>query len=458
MTDQDPLDDRLGSYLRQRSDVPPPDDLITSALAMRQPESRRTGARFRVAVGAFAVVAAVLIIGSRVLAPSIDLAGPQATAGPMLPTQSPSPIASATPAFPTNVLGLAVHTVPQARALIADGAHAGRAIAVAGWWSAGVLAISCPVPIEYIAAIEDYCGVSALVADDTPVSHITQTGNSTSFFFKAPDGALQPKVVADTAGGGEPASNMGTMEENPPQPVVVIGHAGDARALQCRPEKRSECNGYFVLDAFAWVDGRTISSAWGQPDAKATLSPAAAQAAALAALPSGSMLLSIGLWTSDQSDGLDPRLPLNSPPYVSSYWFARAWTGSLDSEGTAAETLVTVGDGPAKTSAWKATIPATNDQGVLRFARAGDFQDDTGIAVVGADGGVPFSTRLQPYGTVPAALVPGSYNLVSWTGQSADPAPSAAACRLSLTVSPGTDQSLTIDWSTNGACSIAPSP
>ena len=458
MTDQDPFDDRLRGYLRQRSDVPPPDDLVANALARRQLEPRRTGSRFRVLFGVFAVVVAVLIIGSRVLAPFINLAGPQATAGPMLPTPSPSAIASATPAFPTSVLGFPVHTVPQARALIADGAHAGRAIAVAGWWSASAEAMSCPAAIEYTSAIENYCGLSALAADDTQVSHMTQTGNAMSFSFKAPDGALQPKVVSDTAGGGQPSANIGDLDQIPPQPVVVIGHTGDARALQCTAPQRADCDGDFVLDAFAWVDGRTISPVWNVADTAMKLSPAAAHAAALAALPPGSTVLSIGPWTSDQSDGLDPRLTLNVPANVSSYWFARASTGSLDSDGTTAETLVVVDDATGKTSTLPAAVPSGDQPAVLRFERTGDFQDETFIAVKQLDSHTPFSTQLQFYSTVPAVLGAGNYTVISWSGAGGLPAPSDAACRLSLAVSPGSDQSLTIDWATNGTCSITASP
>ena len=201
----------------------------------------RAGGRAGVAFGVFAIALAVLVIGDLILRPLFPPPPGPETGTPMI--QSPSPIASATPAFPTSVLGLPVHTVPQARALIADGAHTGRAIAVAGWWSASALAMSCPAPSEYTPAIEDYCGLSALAADATQVSHITQSGNVMSFSFNVPDGALQPKVVPDTAGSGQPSANIGDLDRNTPQPVVAIGHAGDARAVQCTAAQRSDCNG-----------------------------------------------------------------------------------------------------------------------------------------------------------------------------------------------------------------------
>ena len=45
-----------------------------------------------------------------------------------------------------------------------------------------------------------------------------------------------------------------------PDPIVVIGHFGDARSFQCIPTDEALCEGQFVADSIAWADGHAVPS------------------------------------------------------------------------------------------------------------------------------------------------------------------------------------------------------
>ena len=158
--------------------------------------------------------------------------------------QSPSPDgAPPGPAgFPATVGGMPVVSVAQAATLLDAGNLDGRAIAVAGYYFS--VAMPCPAPQGYVGPLEGWCRRVAF-ADDAAGATMCTYGADAMECHAPPSGVrLAPWFVPETSG---PLPQL----EHAPVPLVLVGHADDARQLQCSPETQAECADAFVVDRVA---------------------------------------------------------------------------------------------------------------------------------------------------------------------------------------------------------------
>lgn len=417
MTDQDPLDDRLRSYLRARADVPTPDGLLESAQATARPAQRAWWSWPRIAFALVAVMVAAVLIGTRVFnEPNHVAVAPSPSSGPVI-GRSPAASAQVLPdatlqanGFPDTVLGLPVISVATARSLIAGGQHQGRAMAVGGWWSAGIFALGCPAPIVYMSDVQGYCSQTALAPTDANVTRSSQA-------FVAPLDALLPREVSETAGDREPWKGIESdaPERLQPQRVVLIGHVGDPRAWMCTAETFQSCRSEFVVDAFAWVEGRSIDAWNDHGGGPWNLSVQAARTAVATAVADG-RTATLSVWTADEFPGVDPRIGVDP----GTFWIARVVVGAPDPQGTAQLVEVLIDDATGAVRTLPMSFVPGTEPGEVQFLADGDFfhQDgqlsDLHAAIMDAAGKRLAQTYLQSLDNTPAVLPAGDYGVVSW--------------------------------------------
>lgn len=378
--------------------------------------------------------------------------GPAAAVSPSAPEES---LAAA--GFPSAILGLPVRTVAEARQLMAGGGINGRAIAVGGWWSQPVLAQTCPAPMVYVTPIEGYCRHTALAGTPAQVDSYTQWDNGSSESFMPPDDALQPRLVSETAGIQalwEGVTDLDSADRQMPQRVVIIGHVGDPRMWQCIPQSRHSCETAFVVDRFAWVEGRSVEPAVdhggppprGGDDALATIS---------AALPPGSVILTFGAWMARDAHSLDPRFHASQ---VGRFWFARAIVGVPDAAGTAALTEVVMPDATGRAELLDVAPPPDEIPATVPFV-VSNFPRRTRVAIERLDGSVVYLQPLQRWWTPPAVLPAGDYQILVWQGRARPTPPpiDSVSCSATLHVGPGQSVPITISFD-DGNCTIGPTP
>jgi hypothetical protein len=473
MSARDPFDDQLRAYLDGRAAVPIPPDLVVDAEAAGRSRSNRSRPQLRLALGIGAVVVAVLLVASRVLyLPSPAAPLPTSAAAASAPavaagsSSTPSPTLAdpslAANGFPSQVLGLPVISVADARALISGGQHQGRAMAIGGWWSEATLAMSCPAPIVFKSAVEGYCSQTALAPTDAQIDHYQHSGNSSSESFQAPDDSLRAREVSETAGWREPWKDVSddAAARQRPQRVVVIGHVGDPRAWQCVADAFASCQKEFVIDAFAWVEGRSVD-AWndrGGPEPHLTV--AQARAAVHASVPDG-RLVTISYGDDSYALELDPRIA----PGSGGFWLARSIAGAVDGDGTTRLVEVLVDDQSGDARTLEMSFAPGSEPGSVQFVADGTFFKGLGelptlyVAILDPAGGRLREASLWYLGSTPAVLPEGDYSVVSWSGDPtsrvASPTqPPRPTCRGSVHVVANTIVSVRIFWDSDLTCQI----
>lgn len=466
MTPQDPSDDRLRDYLDQRANIPIPPDLLSGLDLPSSRWARLRQHRLRLVAGLAATALAVILVVAVLPLALMGGRQPSASAGSGSPAGAPPPSLVATDSpgatgltaagFPAEVLGLPVLSVAQTRQVIADRAPASRAIAIGGWWSKSMRVVRCLAQPVYTPVIQSRCGPETSLSDsDAQVVHFSESGNSTSESFDPPADALRPRVVPETAGQGEPwASVTDVAVRQRPQRVVVIGHVGDPRAMLCAPESREACDRELVVDAFAWVEGRSIGPFVDSGGPAPTLVAAQAIAAVERALP-GSRLVTISPWTTEVYGDLDPRISDGE----SRFWFARVIAGDAGPEGTAPLTAAYVDDAGAEVGLLPLVPDPSSQLAVVHLRAPGAVTPDASVAFQGpeprTDGTAEYLASVR-LGQKPATLKPGTYRIVYWAdpAQYLPPEPGAADCEQQLTVSAGDVVMVSVEWTSSNVCRI----
>jgi hypothetical protein len=461
----DPLDDRLHAYLSARAALDVPEDLLASLRRPARPRrwgfSRPLGAR----LGLLGSVAVVIVVVALLVA-SFPFGNGGPTPVPASGTSSRPPFDSelASAGFPSIVLGIPVLSVAQARVLIADGAHGGRAMAVGGWWSQATQQMGCPRPMQFQSPVQGYCSLTALAPTDAVIDDYQHSGNGSSEGFNPPGDAILGRLVAETAGSDVPWSgvSMDDPRRQQPQRVVVIGHVGDPRAWMCAPETIASCRKEFVIDAFAWVEGQSVDAFndRGGPPASLTRD----QARTIIA-PAGT-LVTFSPWPVDEGTDLDPRIGPDWPG-SGEFWLARVIAGPPDSQGTAPLLEVLVDDATAAARTLPMAVAPGTEPASVQFTATGDFFQQNGqlpslyAAVIDGETGSKRAaqTYLQPLWNTPAVLGAGTYRVISWSGDpnSTDPAPSPpprVPCGARLDVASGDLVTVTITWAGDGSCTM----
>lgn len=327
-------DERVRRYLRSRADVPVPDDLRwPSAADSRRPMTALSSSVRWAGLAAAVVVAAVVIRVAVVSAPSPDGTGLDPTGPPA------SALASATTPvggeFPSSVAGMPVVSVAQAVEFLQGGDLDGRAVAVAGYFFQAVP--SCPAPMRYIGPLEDWCRFVAFTDDVASATLCTYTDNSAT--CRPPSGThLAPFLVSETSGALPPAL------EGKPVPLVLIGHAGDARQWQCAADAQEACGRAFVVDRIAWANGEAIPLTAPEPWNQTTferLVPRLTMNQATAALGLGDQVLAAAAFRAGDISTVDPRWNLAGDDIV---WIVRSTGADASVDATRSVTVSLVDD------------------------------------------------------------------------------------------------------------------
>jgi hypothetical protein len=187
-------------------------------------------------------------------APAPPSAGPSAT--PDLAASDPS-----VAGFPTETIGLRVHSVDETLALRDAGKIGSEVVAVSGWLTIPRLG-QCPA----IGAAGTAPGASTgdgnllcqrdtyLVDDGLPLFAIEHREGLVT--LRSPGRHLRPQAMP----GVELVSLagrqfMGNSTELRPRRVVIAGRFGDPRLEECRPLTHT-CEEAFAIERLVWVDGQ----------------------------------------------------------------------------------------------------------------------------------------------------------------------------------------------------------
>ncbi len=468
----DPLDERLEGYLKARSAVSVPDDLLPAAMRRLGSEPNRPlWLRSSRMVGGLAAAAALLVVAVIVgvnlpIAPGPVATPPASLLAPASVAPSPTPVPTASPStspsgFPSSVADMPVITVAQAVALLNAGQLNGRAVAVAGYFAEEFL--PCPMPMGYVAPLQDWCRAVAFTDDDLGLGMDNPMG------WSIPSGVanLSPYLVAETAGGEAITYSGGS------QPLVVIGHADDPRQWQCPPASRSQCAGDFVVDRIAWADGAAV------PLAPLTTNvPARMSLNDLAQATGGHGLLTADAVKASDAWTIDPRFHAVGDNTV---WVVRRLTSTItatpddgtrrvsvwlvaDATGTVldqTDLALSPGYQPARLSI-QATRPQVNDS-VYPFYRISSGDTTVLETVVGGSTyGSRSETRYGP--DMPAILDPGTYTVEAWLAtvdwSAGDPVVGEAFgnCSTSISLNALDDVTMQAAYTRSGSCTWGPAP
>ena len=481
MTEQDPnRDELIRGYLKSRSDVSAPADLIDRAL-VSQP-TRRFGANFgfaglAAAVGSAFVLGLVVILGSGVLlAP-----GPTETTASTVSTSQPSGTGPQTPApsgpFPGSVAGMPVLSVGQALDLLHSGGLNGRVVAVAGYFAE--VQPPCPYPGRQLGPLENWCRIAAFTDVEADARMCTPNG-SNGELCSAPSGpSLAPFFMSETSG----VEATQPFSQRDPIPLVVIGHAGDPRQWQCMVDKQSGCASAFVVDRIAWASGQDVpvtAPQTGHQISGAIISPRMTLDGVVAALhPAGEVLTGAAFDAGDTAT-VDPRFNLAGDALV---WVVRSLQPSGDAAGPTRGVTVSLVDDAS------GAVLGTNDlamaadyqparlwiQAVAPFECCPGDQPFPFFSVMSGsqtlhegivDGTASGAGRLTQYAPrTPVVLDAGEYNVTAWLSalplQGAGPSPSPSKpCLAEVVLRPALDAHLQATFAKDESCSwdIAPDP
>lgn len=163
---------------------------------------------------------------------------------------------SSRPDLPVHVgdggIGLPVVTVSDALRARDAWWTGDSAIAVAGFWSDGMVGHSCALMAGPEGGI-DPCraGEYGFTERNEPAMVITPDGEVAS---QAEGPLLQPWLIGQAPGSILYGQGMVGFDR-PPVPVVVIGRYNDPQARTCPPETQDDCRRGFVVLAVASVNG-----------------------------------------------------------------------------------------------------------------------------------------------------------------------------------------------------------
>ena len=319
-------EERVRRYLRSRADVAVPDDLRwPSAAAKGRPEAAVRVVRSPAL--AAAVVAAVAL-GVAVLGappaqgPGLESTGPSSSTP--LTNGSASPSVSVPDKFPPSVAGMDVVSVAAAVDLLRRGDLDGRAVAVGGYFFQG--ALRCPVRLQYVGTLEGYCRLVAFTDDPASAALCTYGPNSSS--CHGPSGTyLAPFFVRETSG----YASWPSVSNREPMPLVLVGHAADARLWQCDADAQETCRLAFVVDRVAWANGQAIPlsvpATWDQTRSQ-LLTPELTLTDAIATIGSGHEVLALAAFQAGEISKIDPRWNLAGDDIV---WLIRSIEGDQSS-------------------------------------------------------------------------------------------------------------------------------
>ncbi len=168
---------------------------------------------------------------------------------------APTTVSSPDAAVPRGVASLPVLSVAQAVALIAAGNLDGQTAAVAGYYYAVIP--SCPAPDRYIGPLESWCSFTAFTDRPEDARLCRPDGDNGTSCSRPTATSLTPFLVSET--GGAIPFHEGVLGGGfDPVPLVLIGHAGDARQWRCTEQTQSACARAFVVDRVAWADGQAV--------------------------------------------------------------------------------------------------------------------------------------------------------------------------------------------------------
>jgi len=327
-------DERIHRYLRSRADVPVPVDL-------RWPSTTEDGRRLTrswFTLRSVGFVAAVIVAGVIIRAAMIGGPSPLGThptgagAGANASASPTSPIGGE---FPLTVGDLPVVSVSEAANLLQRGGLDGRAVAVAGYFFQ--VAMSCPAPMRYYGSLEPWCGFTTFTDDVASASLCVYEGNSTS--CHAPSGTqLKPVLVAETSGA------LASASARDPVPLVLIGHAGDARQWQCPTESQEACGQAFVVDRVAWAAGDDVPLSAPRPWDQTTQKPLVPRLTvdqAVTALDHSDEVVAAAAFRAGDISSVDPRWNLVGDEIV---WIMRSINKDDSSAGAARAVKVSLID------------------------------------------------------------------------------------------------------------------
>jgi hypothetical protein len=500
MTDDgfDPQDEQIASYLRSRGNVPVPADLMQGAIRRAQPQPptvvwQRPRALFGGLAAALALVVVAVIVVVNLPNPAVVVssaspspselasATPEPSGSSPLPSassSSPAPTPTATRSaeptgptpMPTTVMGMPVLTVAQASQLLDNGELNGRAVAVSGYfYSASGLGVIPPggplvnpAPSYFVAFT------------DSPVDAVLchSKGNETSCRF-TPDGVpyLTPFFMTET-------NALSAISEYQPrgQPVniVAIGHAGDARLLQCLPPNEAECANAFVVDRVVWVAGHDIPVAAADPYLDPPIAPAKMTLTQVVAdIGLGDEVLTAVPIDAARVSTIDPRWNFVGDNIV---WVVRSLQPDQSMSGpTRSETVWLVDDSTGKLlGSHDLALPSIypprlwiegTTHGLTNCFYEPFYRIEAGATVLsgasvaggGCRGGTGDATMFDP--RLPVVLDPGTYSVSAWLAHEAadgTTGPSMDGCSTEVTLTAGDNVMLAADFPVHQACTFGP--
>jgi len=243
---------------------------------------------------------------------------------------------------------LTVQSVAAAIGAFTAGAYPDEGLIAVGGWLELAFPLSCPFdPTNpHPALLERVCGWMYHVLSEKPqaLATVIDNGNgSGTVFGRDPTGAyIEPRqgpgAAVNVAVHDHPARTGNGYD---PRPAILVGHFHDARAILCPPKQQTMCDGEFVVDQVAWVDGETLGPTFffgsytGAP-LTPRLDEPGVEAAAQTVMPASSTVVwASGLPAADLAE-VDPRPMLHVPP-TTAVWFVRyttAPTGSTPAGGS----------------------------------------------------------------------------------------------------------------------------
>jgi hypothetical protein len=253
---------------------------------------------------------------------------PEATASEVV-----SPGASQDPdGVPTSVLGLPVVSVGELNHLIAGGRLDGRVAAVRGYWISSIIP-SCPAPPRWYSPLEEWCAWQLLsdIAYDGAECHEESQGTACNG-IQPPGGAETVRPIILDNYGVEQRITTPDFRHFEPVPVVLVGHAGDARYLQCQSDAVVGCRKAFVVDTVAWSSGKE----WPVSMLDDQYTPQHSMSVDQVEQTVQGRLAMTTLVQGRDVPGIDPRLHVVG---TDTYWVVRALNGIVDGNVARADVL-----------------------------------------------------------------------------------------------------------------------
>jgi hypothetical protein len=470
-------EERIRTYMRGRADVSVPDDLrwpTTAPIRRRRWSISSAGAWGRLAIAGLVVIVVAVGVFSSLQLPT----------GPGRPTTPPASSSTASASqppdvkFPSEVVGMPVISVAHAVDLLRAGKLDGQVVAVAGYYQQ--FYPSCPYPGRYIGPLENWCRLSAF-ADTLSGAQLCEPEGSNGMSCGQPTGTyLAPFFMSETSGDVSPWLTGGATGE--PAPLVLIGHAGDARQWQCTASTQSECANAFVVDRIAWAAGHDVPLAApqvGDPQSGNLITPKMTLAEAVAAAGLGDNVMAAAAFRAGDIATVDPRWNYAGDNIV---WVMRSLgEGASQDDETRPETVSLVDDATGRVidshslklaadyrpaRLWQMAVVhgldcCSNNQFAFYRVRSGDgttvFE---GMVSGGESGGADSTTFGGSYGSGPLVLPAGRYSIAIWlasydrgaTGTPHD------ECSTQVTLRPLDDVSLDADFPSGQACTFQPAP